>query len=155
LIHDDSAERLAYWVADFCHGEHFGAYPGALAQRAEALLADWLTEACVRGGVGPEDLGMDDLRGALLERIARLDLPRDAHAGVPALCRDFLADLEQEGRLADGRALGQFVMAADSAYQRAVRGEVEQLRRPGAKLGRNDPCPCGSGKKYKRCCMRR
>jgi tetratricopeptide (TPR) repeat protein len=22
-----------------------------------------------------------------------------------------------------------------------------------AKLGRNDPCPCGSGKKYKRCCL--
>jgi uncharacterized protein len=21
-----------------------------------------------------------------------------------------------------------------------------------AKVGRNDPCPCGSGKKYKRCC---
>jgi hypothetical protein len=21
-----------------------------------------------------------------------------------------------------------------------------------AKIGRNDPCPCGSGKKYKRCC---
>ena len=24
-----------------------------------------------------------------------------------------------------------------------------------AKIGRNDPCPCGSGKKYKRCCQRR
>jgi hypothetical protein len=23
-----------------------------------------------------------------------------------------------------------------------------------AKLGRNDACPCGSGKKFKRCCMR-
>jgi uncharacterized protein len=23
----------------------------------------------------------------------------------------------------------------------------------GAKTGRNDPCPCGSGKKYKKCCM--
>lgn len=23
-----------------------------------------------------------------------------------------------------------------------------------AKVGRNDPCPCGSGKKYKRCCGR-
>ena len=22
-----------------------------------------------------------------------------------------------------------------------------------AKIGRNDPCPCGSGKKYKRCCL--
>jgi len=25
--------------------------------------------------------------------------------------------------------------------------------REGAKVGRNDPCPCGSGKKYKKCCM--
>jgi hypothetical protein len=25
--------------------------------------------------------------------------------------------------------------------------------RPTEKIGRNDPCPCGSGKKYKRCCM--
>ena len=24
-----------------------------------------------------------------------------------------------------------------------------------AKIGRNDPCPCGSGKKYKRCCINR
>jgi hypothetical protein len=23
----------------------------------------------------------------------------------------------------------------------------------GHKLGRNDPCPCGSGKKYKHCCL--
>jgi len=25
--------------------------------------------------------------------------------------------------------------------------------RPMAKIGRNDPCPCGSGKKHKRCCL--
>ena len=24
---------------------------------------------------------------------------------------------------------------------------------PSAKLGRNIPCPCGSGKKYKKCCL--
>ncbi|TKB50219.1 zinc chelation protein SecC [Ferrimonas sediminicola] len=29
------------------------------------------------------------------------------------------------------------------------RGEI----RPAVKLGRNDPCPCGSGKKAKRCCL--
>ena len=27
--------------------------------------------------------------------------------------------------------------------------------RVGKKIGRNDPCPCGSGKKYKQCCMRK
>lgn len=26
------------------------------------------------------------------------------------------------------------------------------MRRAGPKVGRNDPCPCGSGKKYKQCC---
>ena len=28
----------------------------------------------------------------------------------------------------------------------------EPYRRPDPKVGRNDPCPCGSGKKYKKCC---
>ena len=30
----------------------------------------------------------------------------------------------------------------------------EQVRRETPKVGRNDPCPCGSGKKYKKCCGR-
>jgi preprotein translocase subunit SecA len=30
----------------------------------------------------------------------------------------------------------------------------EPIRHMGPKVGRNDPCPCGSGKKYKSCCMR-
>jgi uncharacterized protein YchJ len=28
---------------------------------------------------------------------------------------------------------------------------VRQVRRDEPKVGRNDPCPCGSGKKYKKC----
>jgi preprotein translocase subunit SecA len=30
---------------------------------------------------------------------------------------------------------------------------VTTLRRGGPKVGRNDPCPCGSGKKHKKCCI--
>jgi len=30
--------------------------------------------------------------------------------------------------------------------------KVEQIRRDSPKVGRNDPCPCSSGKKYKKCC---
>jgi uncharacterized protein len=37
------------------------------------------------------------------------------------------------------------------AQLRASRPSAIAQRRPG-KVGRNDPCPCGSGKKYKRCC---
>jgi SEC-C motif-containing protein len=37
-----------------------------------------------------------------------------------------------------------------------VEGEVipETIVRDSPKVGRNDPCPCGSGKKYKKCCGR-
>ncbi|MDZ7263358.1 MAG: SEC-C metal-binding domain-containing protein [candidate division KSB1 bacterium] len=30
--------------------------------------------------------------------------------------------------------------------------KVETYRRTEPRIGRNDPCPCGSGKKYKKCC---
>jgi preprotein translocase subunit SecA len=36
----------------------------------------------------------------------------------------------------------------------AEEGEAEQQQpfvREGRKIGRNEPCPCGSGKKYKNC----
>jgi SEC-C motif len=31
---------------------------------------------------------------------------------------------------------------------------IPAARREAPKVGRNDPCPCGSGKKYKNCCGR-
>src|SRR3954468_1408509 len=54
----------------------------------------------------------------------------------------------------------------EESFQRRKRRELEQARMAGAgdrqpvqrvvrtsaKVGRNDPCPCGSGKKYKKCC---
>ena len=52
--------------------------------------------------------------------------------------------------------------AAEEARRRAQRQQnlvysggdgsaVPAAKRPAAKVGRNDPCPCGSGKKYKKC----
>jgi preprotein translocase subunit SecA len=43
---------------------------------------------------------------------------------------------------------------ARTAQPREASGgtdEVQTVRREGPKVGRNDPCPCGSGKKYKKC----
>lgn len=34
------------------------------------------------------------------------------------------------------------------------RSIPEPVRRPSPKVGRNEPCPCGSGKKFKNCCGR-
>jgi preprotein translocase subunit SecA len=35
--------------------------------------------------------------------------------------------------------------------QAAEGNEDKTIRRTADKVGRNDPCPCGSGKKYKKC----
>jgi len=53
--------------------------------------------------------------------------------------------------------VGQFAMAErQRAAAQAPQGEikVKQIRLEKPKVGRNDPCPCGSGKKYKKCCGR-
>ena len=34
----------------------------------------------------------------------------------------------------------------------AAAKKPEPIKRDLPKVGRNDPCPCGSGKKYKKCC---
>jgi SEC-C motif-containing protein len=39
-------------------------------------------------------------------------------------------------------------------YTRPLREGPAPYREPAKKPGRNDPCPCGSGKKYKQCCLR-
>ena len=44
--------------------------------------------------------------------------------------------------------------AVNSAMNQRSQGDNVTVRRTAPKVGRNDPCPCGSGKKYKNCCGR-
>ncbi len=60
------------------------------------------------------------------------------------------------------RVDGQTLQIAEHAHFRVIDGKLcytggeelvrEPVRRDQPKVGRNDPCPCGSGKKYKKCC---
>jgi preprotein translocase subunit SecA len=51
----------------------------------------------------------------------------------------------------------EYAGGGDTAVEAAAEGDVAEAERPqpfvrpGQKVGRNDPCPCGSGKKYKQC----
>jgi len=66
----------------------------------------------------------------------------------------FRIQLVQEDEI-DRQALARKQQQQEEAMQmRHGEGPAEQqpVRREGAKVGRNAPCPCGSGKKYKKCC---
>ena len=41
----------------------------------------------------------------------------------------------------------------DDGGPRRERSGLQPVVREGPKIGRNEPCPCGSGKKYKKCCL--
>jgi uncharacterized protein len=68
--------------------------------------------------------------------------------------RELVATLEREHPLASlDDAIEDLVVAVADLYDLTSenRYKVETIRRDAPKVGRNDPCPCGSGKKYKQC----
>ena len=69
-------------------------------------------------------------------------------------------EMSRECRIRDNRGHDYYEMVAImSLKSRSVSGAGGDPAKKGAqvkrvKVGRNDPCPCGSGKKYKNCCGR-
>ena len=106
----------------------------------------------------------------ILERPAEpAQLPPDGIQNVPEIPNATSPSLITGGRGGNGRPSRQVATSVDEieeAFQRKKKRELEQARmagsgdmqtvqqvvRSGEKVGRNDPCPCGSGKKYKKCC---
>ena len=99
---------------------------------------------------GWAELLADDSQGGCM--IPMLMLYHE-HDEDPAL-RPKPIDLEQREKVIESMAAG---LGAAYRYFRQHRKpdastSRHEPRYTGSKIGRNDPCPCGSGKKYKRCC---
>jgi len=81
--------------------------------------------------------------------------PRQLHSAAAAVASAAARVEEAPARLPDfARALErkQERQQKDLQFQTgAGQAEAPKPVRAGAKVGRNDPCPCGSGKKYKKC----
>jgi hypothetical protein len=144
-------EKIENWVGDFCGSDAVRPLSSGTREYAPELLTTFLVGACEARDVEPEEIEEPDLKLALL-KLARLELPASVKSEVPALCGAMLADLESQGRLSGGRVLGAYVRALKEAFAEAVSGKPKPVKRPGSRIGRNDPCPCGSGRKYKKCC---
>jgi hypothetical protein len=129
---------------------------GALAAESadiEALAVfPALRRAYDDGLIDPQIIGRSELddveaspRGALLERMKHRQPPIDDIAKATSWWARFekSADHRRAEELASLAAGGDLDDDAPAAPYRAP-----------LKVGRNEPCPCGSGKKYKKCCGR-
>ncbi len=80
----------------------------------------------------------------------RLDiLNSDADTGVV----DFVAYYREDDTVVSHHELAQFKQVEDQwFFHDAQFPKTETIVNTQPKVGRNDKCPCGSGKKYKKCC---
>lgn len=82
-------------------------------------------------------------------KVEQVEIP--AGPGVPSIA-DFLSAMRR-----DHPDFETFLVERQKRLQYLYEkgkdiAPVAPVRRASAKIGRNEPCPCGSGKKYKRCC---
>jgi len=79
---------------------------------------------------------------SVIERLFKVQVVRDAPMALPALTA-----------WADAReSRGELPETPGRPAAPAPRVQAPLRTATGEKVGRNDPCPCGSGKKYKKCC---
>jgi preprotein translocase subunit SecA len=87
---------------------------------------------------------VERVKATVVERLFKVQIVREAPMAMPAITA--WADArESRGPMPGDPMTGapESAPARPKAVPRSATGE---------KVGRNDPCPCGSGKKYKRCC---
>jgi SEC-C motif domain protein len=67
---------------------------------------------------------------------------------------EFIASYVMDGRLENHHEIATFKKSSGGWLFENGQTITETITRASPKVGRNDPCPCGSGKKYKQCCGR-
>jgi len=100
----------------------------------------------------------------------KLHLSAETGKATPDILADFLSFLNETGHINNGEQLRNQIKADKRAFLKLIpkpskttkpKQRVTQKSRKKTavkepkievKVGRNDPCPCGSGKKYKKCC---
>jgi preprotein translocase subunit SecA len=95
-----------------------------------------------------------ELFGAMLESV-KLEVTKTL-AAVEIRATEALAEIDDEQHVENVRlqhpSLADVQLGAEEeALASAAAKKPQPVVRPTQKVGRNDPCPCGSGKKYKHC----
>jgi len=157
-----SSKRVTLEIAAFLDSEPAKALDFLPPEQLRKIVEAFLSIAYDDLGIEPRRLDGEHLHHAVAHllpgRLARKD-PLAEH--VPAVLEAYLRHLSETAVVANAFELERSLEAAVPELLDNVRtGEnVQHTRQPAQKpvvhkakkLGRNDPCSCGSGKKYKNC----
>ena len=122
-----SRDRIDTWVADYCESLRYASIPAAVKEHAAQILVALLVCACEDEDLDPGSVSEKGLRRGLLEGVASLQLPESIKPEVPGLCRSFLEELDDQGRLGNGAGLGRYMRGLRSAYLEAASARPKPI----------------------------
>jgi uncharacterized protein YecA (UPF0149 family) len=153
LQRDEAVERLTAHLREAIDGEDVQIVTNlvsALSQLYPAKAAETIQEAYQRGMVETFMVGWNDVQ----EEIARGEegYRRWSSRLEPTAISDTIAELCTWGSFAPKppKRIIKPPVPATFAWDDEPLDDLPESSTPRAR--RNDPCPCGSGKKYKKCC---
>ncbi len=131
-------------------------------ESATSFLKVFLDAAYRDLNIAPDKLDAEQMKEIILGRMpTRIGAGRkDAERAVDVV-ECYYQHLKEDHKLAPPKGAKKVftesrkkfpALLAEGKPAEGVNTAVEALRREEVKVGRNDPCPCGSGKKYKKCC---
>ncbi len=141
LLRGDDWELILYPFADDPEELDFAAWADAYIYGSQ-LGSDWYESA----GEHAEDLSEMLQPFFLLNGMLKEDAEKHHERWMSPPEEQLAIERAQENLPELVSAIYDYWRAKQSS------GETEPYRRAAPKVGRNDECPCGSGKKYKQCC---
>ncbi|KRE88780.1 preprotein translocase subunit SecA [Frateuria sp. Soil773] len=93
---------------------------------------------------------LDRIKAEVVQMLARIRIRSEEEVAAMEAEQQRLAARLQQQMLASGGGAPAGALGA-SPEELAAAGGAVPAREDGPKVGRNDPCPCGSGRKYKHC----
>lgn len=151
--------RWDNWAGDFAESFAAGQFDPSVRNFIPDILAHFGAGVRKIDRDFPDSISSGTFATVLTEVMPRLALPDDARPHVPEVVAGFLDYLRESGRVGEGADwAAQVRVIARSFRERlkpggAVKGVTIRNPADASPVGRNDPCPCGSGKKYKKCCL--
>lgn len=150
----DQAESF---ISEYASSEHFMFLKGEVKDSAESLLTTFFRQAKERGVFALENLKGKDVEDILFGHMPKLDIPVAQKRALPDLLDGFFGFLKDSGRFPPAGAWRMCIETVKPRFLASLRddGSVkgETFKKKYSDVGRNDPCPCGSGQKFKKCCM--
>jgi hypothetical protein len=127
----------------------------AIASLGLEELSDVVRQAFERGLIEPRVMGYDDFRRDLQRTLADPERMAGFHYDRIGPLEDAIGELSGWYAFSDAAQQDQARWTTSPGHGRLAYADMPQpFVDPFKGVGRNDPCPCGSGKKFKKCCLR-